>query len=111
MNKDNILKILEEKISPSIKNLEDDNASEHDIFPSLLWFLIENNKEIEHSVDDIKKSVEKDINSLNDELPEKIKYIVNEENKKAHALLKWLLGFCIIQFIGLGALLSIVLMR
>ena len=88
MNKNTVLKQIEEKLSPAVKNLENGTASEHDIFPSLLWLLLENSKELENSISAVK-----------------------QENQKTLSLLKWVIGLCAVQFIGLGALVAIILMR
>ena len=58
MNKDNVLKQIEEKLSPAVKNVENGNASEHDIFPSLLWLLLENNKELERKISTLEEKIE-----------------------------------------------------
>ena len=57
MNKDTVLKQIEEKLLPAVKNLENGNASEHDIFPSLLWLLLENNKELERKIAELEKKI------------------------------------------------------
>jgi hypothetical protein len=162
MNKDNVLKQIEDKLLPTVKNLENGNASEHDIFPSLLWLLLENSKELEKSGEitkgelleyignlkqvsaedvntivtqenqktlsllkwlighskDIEKSADitKDvllehIGNLKQVLQEEVKTVVTQENQKTLSLLKWVIGFCVVQFLGLGALAAIILMR
>jgi hypothetical protein len=58
MNKDNVLKQIEDKLLPTVKNLENGNASEHDIFPSLLWLLLENNKELERKISTLEEKIE-----------------------------------------------------
>jgi predicted Zn-dependent peptidase len=155
MNKNTVLKQIEEKLSPAVKNVENGNASEHDIFPSLLWLLLENSKDLERSagitkgellerIDNLKQvsaaeieallanslsqllesnaGIEKSvtatesnllerIGNLKQVLQEDVKTVVAQENQKTHSLLKWLLVFCIVQFIGLGALAAVILMR
>jgi|GEM_PF-1974890 len=186
MNKNVVLKQIEEKLSPAVKNLENGNISEHDIFPSLLWLLLENSKELEKSgeiakadvierignlkqvsiadienllnklfsqllesnagieksvtttktdvierignlkqvsVEEIELILNKSIYATETKLLERVdnlrqsvspanmKAIVAQENQKIHSLLKWLLGFCIIQFIGLSALVAIIFTR
>lgn len=155
MNKDSVLKQIEEKLSPAVKNLENGIASEHDIFPSLLWLLLENSKELEKSGEITKadllerignlkqvsaeeietilakllsqllesnagigKSVTtteaillEHIGNLKQVLQENIKTVVTQENQKTLSLLKWIIGLCVVQFIGLGALAAIILMR
>jgi hypothetical protein len=88
MNKENVLKQIEEKLLPAVKNLENSNASEHDIFPSLLWLLLENNKELQQTTNDL-----------------------NQKNQKTLTFLKWIIGLCAFQFIGLGVLVAIILTR
>lgn len=58
MNKDTVLKQIEEKLLPAVKNVENGNASEHDIFPSLLWLLLENNKELANKVIELEEKIE-----------------------------------------------------
>lgn len=140
MNKDIVLKQIEEKLSPAVINLENGNATEHDIFPSLLWLLLENSKELETSADitketllehieDLKqvsateveaitKSVTtteavllERIGDLKQVLQDDIKIVVAQENQKTISLLKWIIVLCVVQFIGLGALAAIILMR
>lgn len=49
MEKEKILRQLEEKLLPSVKNLEQGQATEHDFFPALLWTLLEKSKDSEKS--------------------------------------------------------------
>jgi hypothetical protein len=153
--KDTISKKIQEKLLPTIKNFQDGNVSEHDIFPSLLWLLLENSKELEQKTEitknDLLRQIEKlkpifqenistivtqenkktllflneqeqkDVITKNDLLrkieelkpifQENISTIVTQENKKTLLFLKWLIGFCIFQLIGLGALAAIILTR
>jgi hypothetical protein len=155
MNKDTVLKQIEEKLSPAVKNLENDNASEHDIFPSLLWLLLENSKDAERSasitkgellerIDNLKQvsaievetllakslsplqdsnnGIQKSlsvtetvllehIGNLKQVLQEDVKTVVTQENQKMLSFLKWVIGLCVLQFIGLGALAAIILTR
>lgn len=111
MNKDTVLKQIEEKLSPAIKNLENGNASEHDIFPSLLWLLLENSKELEKSGEITKAGLLESLGDLKQVLQEDVKTVVTQENQKTLSLLKWVIGLCAVQFIGLGALAAIILMR
>jgi hypothetical protein len=151
MNKNFVLKQVEEKLSPTIKNLENGNVSEHDIFPSLLWLLLENSKDFEKQADVTKAKLLEDIynskvdikallsnhlsqilesntvieksvmttksdlleqnNELKQVLREDTKIIFMQENQKTLSLLKWVIGLCIVQFIGLVALFSIIFMR
>lgn len=153
--KDTISKKIQEKLLPTIKNFQDGNVSEHDIFPSLLWLLLENIKELEQkneiTKNDLLRQIEKlkpifqenistivtqenkktllflneqeqkDVITKNDLLrkieelkpifQENISTIVTQENKKTLLFLKWLIGFCIFQLVGLGALAAIILTR
>jgi hypothetical protein len=159
MNKDNVLKQLEEKLSPAVRNVENGNAFEHDIFPSLLWLLLENSKELEksgditkgellerignlkqvsaedvqiiisqenqktlsHLLDDNKyieklftasaDSLQERIDNLKQISPAEVEAILIKENQKTLSLLKWVIGLCAVQFIGLGALAAVILMR
>lgn len=111
MEKDKILKQIEVKILPAVKNLENGNASEHDIFPSLLWLLLENSHELEKSTSLAKDVLSERIGNLKQVSSEEVKTIVIQENQKTLSYLKWLFGFCIIQFIGLGALSVALLMK
>ncbi len=140
MNKDNVLKQIEDKLLPTVKNVESGNASEHDIFPSLLWLLLENSKDLEKSaviteavllerVEDLKQvsatqmeTIKKSattteavllehIGNLKQVLQEDVKTVVTQENQKTLSLLKWIIGLCTLQFIGLGVLAAIILMR
>lgn len=155
MNKHVVLKQIEEKLSPAVKNLENGNASEHDIFPSVLWLLLENSKDVEkstditkvellerisslkqvsaaeiedllaHSISQLLESnagIEKSImttefnllervDGLKQILQEDIKTVVTQENQKTLSLLKWVISLCAVQFIGLGALAAVILMR
>jgi hypothetical protein len=49
--KDIISKKIQEKLLPTIKNFQDENSSEHDIFPSLLWLLLETSNDLEQKGD------------------------------------------------------------
>jgi hypothetical protein len=111
MKKDIVLKQIEEKLSPAVKNVENGNASEHDIFPSLLWLLLENNKELEKSGDITKSELLEQIGNLKQVLQEDVKTVVIQEIQKTLSLLKWIIGLCAVQFIGLGALAAVILMR
>ncbi|GAB6139319.1 hypothetical protein JCM14076_00480 [Methylosoma difficile] len=44
MEKEKILQELEDKLLPSVQNLEKQQATEHDFFPALLWMLLEKSK-------------------------------------------------------------------
>lgn len=158
MNKDIILKKIEDKLSPAVKNLENGNPSEHDIFPSLLWLLLENNKELkefneskaiellaliensknelgkideflkselleliqknkhelvkitENTKLDVLKQIE-DLKKISSEKHDEAESLFTQQNQKTLSLLKWLIGLCAFQFIGLCALIAIVLMR
>jgi len=148
MNKNTILKHLEEKLSPIVKTLENGNATEHDIFPALLWLLLENSKELEKSgeitktellerIENLKqvsaedvqtivsqenqktlsylvetsRRMEKSVGALDATIIEHTKNLIVQENQKTYSLLKWLIGLCVVQFIGLGALAAIILTR
>jgi hypothetical protein len=111
MKKDIVLKQIEEKLLPAVKNVENGNASEHDIFPSLLWLLLENSKELEKSGDITKGELLERIGNLKQVSAEDVKTVVMQENQKTHSLLKWIIGLCVVQFIGLGALAAIILTR
>ena len=111
MNKDNVLKQIEDKLLPTVKNLENGNASEHDIFPSLLWLLLENSKDVEKSDNITKGELLERIGDLKQVLQEDVKTIVTQETQKTLSLLKWIIGLCAVQFIGLGALVAIILTR
>lgn len=111
MNKDTVLKQIEEKLSPAVKNVENGNATEHDIFPSLLWLLLENSKDVEKSVDITKGELLERIGNLKQVSSEDVQTIVKQENQKTLSLLKWVIGLCALQFVGLGALAAIILMR
>lgn len=111
MKKDIVLKQIEEKLLPAVKNVENGNASEHDIFPSLLWLLLENSKELEKSGEITKGEVLERMGNLKQVLQEDVKTIVTQENQKTLSLLKWIMGLCAVQFIGLGSLAAIILTR
>jgi hypothetical protein len=111
MKKDIVLKQIEEKLLPAVKNIENGNASEHDIFPSLLWLLLENSKELEKSGEITKGELLEYIGNLKQVSAEDAKTIVTQENQKTLSLLKWLIGLCAFQFIGLSTWATIILMR
>ncbi len=50
MEKEKILRQLEEKLLPSVQNLEKGLPSEHDFFPALLWILLEKIKDSENQL-------------------------------------------------------------
>lgn len=111
MQKEKVLKQIEEKLSQSVSNLENGQASEHDIFPSLLWLLLENSKDVEKSASITKSELLERIDNFKQVLQEDVKTIVTQESQKTLSLLKWVIGLCAMQFIGLGALAAIILMR
>jgi hypothetical protein len=167
MNKESVLERIEEKLTFSVKNLLNGNVSDHDVFPSILWLLLENSKDIEklisltknnllengeeiqkkisstesnlqktivnlskiihdeveiivkqeieksekNSQEGVKNIVTKEIEKCENILKEDLKIIVTMENKKTYIFLKWLVGLCIFQFIGICALISNILMR
>lgn len=82
MNKNTILKHLEEKLSPIVKTLENGNATEHDIFPALLWLLLENSKELEKSGEITKTELLERIGNLKQVSAEDVQTIVSQENQK-----------------------------
>lgn len=53
MEKEKILRQLEEKLLPSVQNLEKGQATDHDYLPALLWMLLEKSKDSENSLKDI----------------------------------------------------------
>ena len=58
MEKEKILKQLEEKLLPSVQNLEKGQATEHDYFPALLWLLLDKINDTEKVLAENKKSHE-----------------------------------------------------
>lgn len=92
MEKERILQQLEEKLLPSVENLNKGQASEHDFFPALLWMLLEKIKDSENKVDEVIKTQQ-------------------TQDIKSSKHFKWLLGVCIFQFITLTALIVFMLMR
>lgn len=50
MEKEKILRQLEEKLLPFVENLDKGQASEHDFFPALLWMLLEKIKDSENQL-------------------------------------------------------------
>ncbi|CAA9892328.1 hypothetical protein METHB2_650016 [Candidatus Methylobacter favarea] len=48
MEKERILRQLEDKLLPSVQTLARNEASEHDFFPALLWMLLEKSKDSEN---------------------------------------------------------------
>lgn len=66
MEKQKILQQLEEKLLPSVQNLEKQQATEHDFFPALLWMLLEKSKESERVLKEVDLNFnEKVENALN----------------------------------------------
>ena len=80
--KDIISKKIQEKLLPTIKNFQDENSSEHDIFPSLLWLLLETSNDLEQKGDITKNDLLKHIEELKPFFQENIATIVSQENKK-----------------------------
>lgn len=80
MEKEKILQQLEDKLLPSVQNLEKQQATEHDFFPALLWMLLEKSKgsekllkelavkhseELEKAINDVLDNHQKDRQSSN----------------------------------------------
>ena len=53
MEKEKILQQLEEKLLPSVEKVNSGQATEHDFFPALLWMILEQDKDIESSLQDL----------------------------------------------------------
>jgi hypothetical protein len=53
MEKEKILRQLEEKLLPSVQNLEKGQATDHDFLPALLWMLLEKSKDSESALKNI----------------------------------------------------------
>ncbi|MGZ8226131.1 MAG: hypothetical protein ACXWT3_05760 [Methylococcaceae bacterium] len=70
MEKEKILQQLEEKLLPSVQNLEKQQATEHDFFPALLWMLLEKSKGSESLLREItsthSEELEKAVNDVFD---------------------------------------------
>ena len=64
MEKEKILRQLEEKLLPSVKNLEQGQATEHDFFPALLWMLLEKSKDSESLLNSAKSEQAKELQAL-----------------------------------------------
>ena len=50
MEKEKILRQLEEKLLPSVQNLDKGQATDHDFLPALLWMLLEKSKDSESAL-------------------------------------------------------------
>lgn len=143
MEKEKILRQLEEKLLPSVKNLDEGQANEHDFFPALLWLLLEKIKDSENQLktsistnrDGFKQTVnyivtknqdlQKEINQIidkdiqkNEEFKsyfnieiEKLSKKIEEQEFKSSKHFKWILGFCVFQFIVLTSLIAFILMK
>jgi len=48
-----VLQRLEEKLSPHVKNLVDGTSTDHDVFPALLWVLLENEKNLDNQLKNV----------------------------------------------------------
>lgn len=58
MEKEKLLKQLEEKLLPSVQNLEKGQANEHDYFPALLWLLLDKSNDTEKALSESEKKNE-----------------------------------------------------
>lgn len=79
MEKEKISKQLEEKLLPSVQNLDKGQATEYDFFPALLWMLLEKNKDAEKSLSNIDLKHSKELEKAATTIIEN-----NQENKKIY---------------------------
>lgn len=87
MEKEKILQQLEEKLLPSVKNLEKEQASEHDFFPALLWMLLEKNKDSENLLKNFLFQNHEDITKASETIQQNTAEKIiknNKENKEEY---------------------------
>lgn len=61
MEKEKILLQLKNKLLPSVKNLENEQATEHDFFPALLWVLLEKSNDSESLLQNISSRLSEEL--------------------------------------------------
>ncbi len=83
MEKEKILQQLEEKLLPSVQNLERNQATEHDFFPALLWLLLAKSKDSESLLNNISLKYSEELKNISATIVENNK--VSQE--KAESLL------------------------
>lgn len=64
MEKEKILQQLEEKLLPSVQNLERNQATEHDFFPALLWLLLAKSKDSESLLNNISSKYSEELKNI-----------------------------------------------
>ncbi len=79
MEKEKILRQLEEKLLPSVQNLEKGQATDHDFLPALLWMLLEKSKDSENALKDITLKHSEELEKVTNTIIEN-----NQENKKIY---------------------------
>ncbi len=82
MEKEKILRQLEEKLLPSVKNLEQGQATEHDFFPALLWMLLEKSKDSESLLNSAKSEQAKELQALAEKILQNAHE--NQQNSSRH---------------------------
>lgn len=117
MEKEKILRQLEEKLLPSVKNLEQGQATEHDFFPALLWTLLEKSKDSEKSAikfEQFFNKIEEKIDELNGNkiltINQKIEELKNAQLKTEKKFTIWFSVFVFLQIISIVTL-AVILLR
>ena len=84
MEKEKILQQLEEKLLPSVQNLERNQATDHDFFPALLWLLLSKSKDSENLLKNISSQYSEELKNISATLVENNKAL----HEKTEVLLK-----------------------
>jgi hypothetical protein len=117
MEKEKILRQLEDKLLPSVKNLEQEQATEHDFFPALMWTLLEKSKDSEKSATKFEQffnKIEEKIDELNGNkiliINQKIEELKNAQLKTEKKFTIWFSVFVFLQIISIVTL-AVILLR